>query len=347
MDKDVAVIGGGSWGTTIAKLIAENKQKKGENGAVRMWIYEETVNGKKLTSIINDEHENVKYLPEVKLPSNLVAYPEIKQAIEGVDVIALAVPHEFLDGILQQIKRNISDKAILVILTKGFFFRKDKIELISQSIKNYMNVRVCTLMGANIAGDVASGKLSECTLGYQDEGAIDEVLAVFSSENFKVSPVLDYGSVEVCGTLKNVVAVGYGIVSGHGHGVNTLAAVIRNGLLEIVRFCDEFIAQNSTSAAIPVVFFESCGLADLIVTCTSGRNYKYSKMAAEKKISIPTVEKEEMNGQKLQGYSTIKELIVFMESKKIEKKYPFLYAIGTSATTDMSADRILKVIQEK
>ncbi|KAH9385198.1 glycerol-3-phosphate dehydrogenase (NAD+) [Nematocida major] len=347
MYRKVSVIGGGSWGTTVAKVVGENYARKGKEEKVTLWIYEEKVGGRNLTEIINMDHVNTKYLPGVSLPENVQALSSVEQAVEGAEIVLLTVPHEFLDGILNSMKGKISKSAILVILTKGFFFKGDKMELISENIKKSMGVRVCTLMGANIAGDVANCLLSECTLGYEDAEARDAVLELFESPYFKVNPVLDSGCVEVCGTLKNVVAIGCGIVAGNKHGVNTLAAVIRNGLLEMVRFCDQFIKKASSPEAVPRVFFESCGLADLIVTCTSGRNFKFSKLAAEKGISISKIETEEMNGQKLQGYSTIKELIQFMGLNKIEKEYPFLYAISISATTDLSADKILQAIQEK
>lgn len=349
--RDVAVIGGGNWGSAVAKTIGTNKEKKGEEGEIRLWVYEEMVSGRELTKIINTEHENVKYLEGVTLPKNVVAYAEIEKAVKDVEIVALAVPHEFLDGILQKIKEFVTEKSILVVLTKGFFFKEDRMELISENIKKCMDVKVCTLLGANIASEVAAGQLCECTLGYEDKEAMEKVLAVFNTDTFKVSPVQDRGCVEVCGALKNVVAIGCGIVAGHGYGINTVAAVIRNGLLEIVKFCDRFVCKEEGKEEekdrIPKVFFESCGVADLIVTCTSGRNYRYSKMAAEKNRPIEAVEKEEMKGQKLQGYSTIKEFNTFMQLNKIEKEYPLLHGIGLSATGDLSVEPILSVIQKK
>lgn len=347
MDRHVSVIGGGSWGTTIAKVIGENYIRRGVKENIKLWVFKEAVNGKDLADIINTEHINTKYLPGINLPENIVALSEIEKAVEKAEVLVLAVPHEFLDGILKQIKGIVGTGAVAVILTKGFFFKEDKIELISNRVKKTMPVKVCTLMGANIAGDVANCLLSECTLGHEDPEIEKDIRELFDSPYFKVTSVLDSGCVEVCGTLKNVVAVGCGIVAGNKYGINTVAAVMRNGLLEMVKFCDMFITKSESCATIPRVFFESCGVADLIVTCTSGRNFKYSKLAAEKGISIAKIETEEMNGQKLQGYSTIKELLVFLQSNKIEEKYPFFHAIAIAATTDLSAEKILKVIQEK
>lgn len=348
--KDIAVIGGGNWGTAVAKGLAENMERKKEEGKVRLWVYEETIGDRKLTEIINTDHENIKYLEGVKLPKRIVAYAEIEEAVKSTEIVALAVPHEFLDGILEKIKEHVSDKAILVVLTKGFFFKQEKMQLISENIRKSMDVRVCTLLGANIASEVAQGQLCECTLGYQEEEAMETVRSAFNSDSFKVSPVKESGEVEVCGALKNVVAVGCGIVAGHGHGINTVAAVIRNGLLEIVKFCDRFVRsdrRDREKGMIPAVFFESCGVADLIVTCTSGRNYRYSKMAAEKNIPIEQIEKEEMKGQRLQGYSTIKELSIFMQLNCVETEYPLIHAICLSSSTDLSAETILDVIRNR
>ncbi|KAI5155577.1 glycerol-3-phosphate dehydrogenase (NAD+) [Nematocida parisii] len=347
MRLDVAVIGGGSWGSTISKVIGENYASKGIEGKVTMWLYPETYNSVDLAELITTTRINSKYLPGIELPKNITVTSDICSAVDGADVLVVAVPHEFLNKILQQIKNKVKSDAVAVILTKGLFFNGGEMELISSTIKKTLNIRACTLMGANIAGDVANSLFSECTLGYENEEIKDTLLNLFDCKYFKVTPVKDSGAVEVCGTLKNVVAVACGIVSGHKEGANTLAAVIRNGLLEIVKFCDMFVQKSSTSEMIPRVFFESCGVADLIVTCTSGRNFKYSRMAAEKNIDISRIEEEEMNGQKLQGYSTIKDLKVFIEENKIEKEYPFLYAICLSASSDLSSKRILEVIQNR
>ncbi|KAI5132868.1 glycerol-3-phosphate dehydrogenase (NAD+) [Nematocida ausubeli] len=350
----VSVIGGGSWGTTIAKVIQDNFKNRSISGKTFLWVYPEVVNGVDLSESINSTRINSKYLPEILLPEGVTATSKMSDAVKDADILVFAVPHEFLDGILGSI---ISDKGavvkkecIAVTLAKGLFFEEKKMELISARIKRMLGVEVCTLMGANIAGDVANGLFSECTLGYENESIKKTVVDVFNSKHFRVAAVKDHGAVEVCGALKNVVAVGCGIVAGQQQGVNTIAAVIRNGLLEMVRFCRKFVKSpdnlSENDETIPRVFFESCGVADLIVTCSSGRNYKYSKLASEKGISIGRIEKEEMNGQKLQGYSTIKDLLAFIKGNGVEKEFPFFVAICNSATSDLSAERIVDAIRE-
>jgi glycerol-3-phosphate dehydrogenase (NAD+) len=91
----VAIVGSGNWGSAASRLIGKNVQQNSRfEKQVKMWVYEEVVNGEKLTEIINTKHENVKYLPGYKLPENIVAVPDIKEAVKGATVLVFVVPHQ-------------------------------------------------------------------------------------------------------------------------------------------------------------------------------------------------------------------------------------------------------------
>lgn len=145
--------------------------------------------------------------------------------------------------------------------------------LISQTISRILgSINVSVLMGANIASHVATGPLSEATIGYSDENAGLLWKTLFHNKRYCVSLVKDIAGVELCGSLKNVVAIGAGFVDGSDFGENAKAAIVRIGLEEMMRFAKRFF-----DGVQPDTFFESCGIADLIVTCYDGRNRKVAE----------------------------------------------------------------------
>lgn len=150
-------------------------------------------------------------------------------------------------------------------------------------------------MGANLANEVADEKFCETTIGVKDAKMAPILRDLFQTPNFRVVVSDDVDAVEICGALKNIVACGAGFVDGLGLGDNTKAAVIRLGLMEMIKFVDVFYPGSKLAT-----FFESCGVADLITTCYGGRNRKCSEAFVKTGKSIAELEKEMLNGQKLQ-----------------------------------------------
>ena len=133
----------------------------------------------------------------------------------------------------------------------------------------------------------------------------------------------DVAGVSLGGALKNIVALAAGFVAGLQWGDNAKAAVMRVGLLEMVKFGRMFFAESVHAATFTE---ESCGVADLITSCSGGRNYRCAKMSVEKNVSISVVEKEELNGQMLQGVSTAKEVYGFLKAREKVDEFPLLTA---------------------
>ena len=289
--KRVAIVGSGNWACAIAKIVGNNC-KRGEEfeDEVRMWVFEEMVNGKKLTQIINEEHENVKYMRGIKLPENIVADADVVSATKGANVIIFVLPHQFLGGLCKKIAGNHASNCIAISLIKAVHFDEAGIVLISDIIKKGLGgMDVSVLMGANLAVEVARGAFCETTIGYRIEQNGNLLKKIFDDPLFHVSIVNDVEGVEVCGALKNVrhcahltfsrgvsrnlsrflqvVALGAGFVDGMELGDNSKAAIIRIGLMEMKKFI-----QSHYPGVKDLTFFESCGVADLIVTCYGGRN---------------------------------------------------------------------------
>lgn len=303
MAKKVCIVGSGNWGSAIAKLAGQNAAENDMfDSTVNMWVYEEMVEGRKLTEIINEDHENVKYLPGVKLPENVVAVPELLDAARDADLFIFVIPHQFISRLVGQMKGNIKAGAAAISLIKGINITENGLGLISDEIRTGLDIDVSVLMGANIANEVARDQFCESTVGGFGENA-QVFKQLFQRPTFRVSVSEDPKTVELCGALKNIVACGAGFCDGLGLGDNTKAAIIRLGLVEMMSFSRLFLGE-----AKDATFFESCGVADLITTCYGGRNRKVSEAFAKTGKPLAELEAEMLNGQKLQGPETAREL---------------------------------------
>jgi glycerol-3-phosphate dehydrogenase (NAD+) len=332
----VCVVGSGNWGSTAAKIIGENIRdgaaSKYFSDEVRMWVFEEDVkqgdgSARKLSEIINNDHENVKYLPGIKLPANVKAITDVKKAVEGAHVLVWVLPHQFIPRTAESVKDVIHPNAISVSMVKGGVdIAKDGLKLCSETISDIVGHSVSVIMGANVANEVARGDFCEATVGATDAmtGAVHQM--VFNTKSFSVNVVDEVASVELCGALKNVVALAAGFTDGLGMGSNTKAAIVRLGLKEMEAFIKHFYPKTSAH-----VFSESCGVADLITTCFAGRNRKCAEAFAASRVDgkgrdWEELESELLNGQKLQGVLTAMEIYPLIELHGLEPQLPLICA---------------------
>nr|prf glycerol phosphate dehydrogenase [Drosophila virilis] len=339
---NVCIVGSGNNGSAIAKIVGANAAALPEfEERVTMFVYEEMIDGKKLTEIINETHENVKYLKGHKLPTNVVAVPDLVEAAKNADILIFVVPHQFIPNFCKQLLGKIKPNAIAISLIKGF----DKaegggIDLISHIITRHLKIPCAVLMGANLANEVAEGNFCETTIGCTDKKYGKVLRDLFQANHFRVVVVEDADAVEVCGALKNIVACGAGFVDGLKLGDNTKAAVIRLGLMEMIRFVDVFYPGSKLST-----FFESCGVADLITTCYGGRNRRVSEAFVTSGKTIEDLEKEMLNGQKLQGPPTAEEVNYMLKNKGLEDKFPLFTAIHKICTNQLKPKDLIDCIR--
>merc|ERR1712087_836004 len=180
------------------------------------------------------------------------------------------------------------------------------------------------LMGANVANEVAKGDFAEATVGAPSTEQGLKWCKLFNTPDFAVTAVDDVPGVELCGALKNVVALGAGFCDGLGYGGNTKAALIRIGLQEMKSFIRYFYPDVKDST-----FLESCGVADLITTCFGGRNRKCAEafVRAKGSKSWEEIEKELLGGQKLQGTLTAQEIWPVMQKHNLIERLPMFTTI--------------------
>lgn len=341
--KRVCIVGSGNWGSAIAKILGNNVKRLSDDYAeqVSMYVYEEMIDGKKLTEIINTDHENVKYLPGHKLPENVLAVPDVKDAAKDADILVFVVPHQFVKGLCKQLDGVISKSAVAISLIKGFDVAPEGgIVLISDLIRNALSIECAVLMGANIANEVAQENYCEATIGCKNLEQAKSLKKLFQADFFRIVCVEDEQTVEMCGALKNIVAVGAGFADGLGYGDNTKAAVIRLGLMEMVKFSEEFYPGSKMAT-----FLESCGVADLVTTCYGGRNRKVAEAFAKTGKSIEELENEMLNGQKLQGPPTAFEVNFMLKAKSMEDKFPLFTAIYRICKGELKCEKFIECLQ--
>lgn len=248
----IGVIGGGSWGTTLAKVLAE----KGND--VVVWVYEADV-----VDSINHEHENKRFLPDFKLPHCLTATCDLKEAIADVEMIVSSIPSQFVRRVFTEIKDDIPLYVPIVSTTKGV--ETDTSFLISEILEDVLHERyhyyLAFLSGPSFAREVADHHPTLVTIASINQKMAKKVQRIFATSYFRTYTTNDVIGVEVGGALKNVLAIGAGVVTGLGYGTNTISAMITRGLGEMTRFAVK-------KGANPLTLSGLSGLGDLVLTCT-------------------------------------------------------------------------------
>jgi len=205
-------------GSAVGKIIAENVLKHSEifEPEVRQWVFEEDFKGEKLTDVINRERENPKYLPGIKFTPNIKAVPDLVDASRDASVLVFVLPHQFVRGVCEKMKEAIAPNAKAISLIKGLEITPEGVTLFSEEISRKLGINVAALSGANIADEVALERFCETTIGSRSEEDGELFFKLFNTNYFHVNVIRDYVGVELCGALKNVVAVGAGISDGLG-----------------------------------------------------------------------------------------------------------------------------------
>ncbi|HEX6106180.1 MAG TPA: NAD(P)H-dependent glycerol-3-phosphate dehydrogenase [Gemmatimonadales bacterium] len=248
---DIAVLGAGSWGTTLADLLA----RKGER--VRLWAYESEV-----VEAINRSHENPLFLPGVPLSPMVRAVADPREAVAGAEVIVSAPPSHVLRAVLMRLDGAVRPGTLLVSATKGI--ETETLALMSAVAAECVpGARVAAISGPSFALEVCQGQPTAVVAAADDLETAQDAQRVFATSSFRVYSNLDLIGVELAGALKNVIAIAAGILEGLGMGHNPRAALITRGLAEITRL-------GVAMGADPLTFAGLAGMGDLVLTATGG-----------------------------------------------------------------------------
>lgn len=299
--KKVSVLVAGSWGTTLATVLANNEHD------VYIWTRNEHQ-----AAEINRFHKNEKYLPGVKLPTNLVATTSIEQAVTDAQLIVIAAPSSSMRDVAQQLRPFVHERAVIVHATKGFekATQKRMSEVIADELPDYASERISVLSGPSHAEEVVRRSPTTVVVAAADHSAAEIVQQMFINSYFRVYTNTDVVGVEVGGALKNIIAIGGGLSDGLQFGDNAKAALITRGLAEISRL-------GVAMGANPLTFAGLAGIGDLIVTCTSrhSRNWRAGYMLAEGK---PLDEVLESMGMVVEGVRTTRSAFELAEKHEVE-----------------------------
>ncbi len=251
----ISVIGGGSWGTTLASLLAE----KGYD--VILWAKERDV-----VDSINNFRENKFYLPSFTLPDNLKATTNLFEAVAISHYIVNVVPTQYIRSVFSRALPFINKEAIIVSASKGIEVNSHKTP--SMILKELLNKPISVISGPSFAIEVMTKSPTAVTLATEDKRIGLMLQEIFNTNYFRVYTHDDVIGVEIGAALKNVIAIAAGICDGLGLGNNARAALITRGISEISRLGVRLKAKEIT-------FFGLSGIGDLILTCTSmlSRNY--------------------------------------------------------------------------
>jgi glycerol-3-phosphate dehydrogenase (NAD(P)+) len=246
---NVTVLGGGSWGTTVAAIAARNT-------ATLIWVRDAQV-----ADAINETHQNPRYLPGFRLTPSLRATADLAEAVEAADVLIAGVPSQHLRGVLDQVADHVRPFVPVVSLVKGLEqgTRKRMTEVIGDVLPGHP---AGVLSGPNIAKEVVQGYAAAATIAMPDHRTAQMLQDLIHTPRYRVYTSEDVVGVEIAGALKNVFAIAVGFGDGLGAGDNTRAMVITRSLRELTRLGVAMGGHAETFAGL-------AGMGDLIATCTS------------------------------------------------------------------------------
>ncbi|MEU5878020.1 NAD(P)H-dependent glycerol-3-phosphate dehydrogenase [Spirillospora sp. NPDC047279] len=252
MTARTAVMGAGSWGTVVAKLLRD------AGGDVTLW-------GRRaeIVESVNERRENPEYLPGIELPEGLKATLDPAEALDGAEFVALAVPAQTLRENLTGWVPDLPADAVMVSLMKGIELGTcRRMSEVIQEVADVPDDRVAVFCGPNLAREIATGQPGAAVAGCADEDTAQRLQAATMTPYFRTYTSTDVIGCELGGAVKNVVALCVGMSVGLGFGDSTQALLITRGLAEITRLGRALGADEHTFAGL-------AGMGDLVGTCMS------------------------------------------------------------------------------
>lgn len=294
---DAGIIGAGAWGTAFAVHLARTGKKS------LLWVYESD-----LLELIERERINTYYLPDYRLPDFITCTNDLERTVESCNDIVVATPSFALRSILQSVSASLKDKRILILtkgLERGTFLRMSQIagEVLGP------DAQIAVLSGPSFAQEVVESSFTSVVIASADKELALHFQLFTHADTFRVYTTDDVVGVELGGAMKNVMAIGAGIIHGLHLGDNTIAAYITRALAEMKRLGQSMNARETT-------FMGLSGIGDLILTCTGplSRNRMFG-------IELITRKPEEILGSQktvVEGYYTTDAAYSLAKSLSVE-----------------------------
>jgi glycerol-3-phosphate dehydrogenase (NAD(P)+) len=245
----VAVIGAGSWGTTVASVVAPN-------ASTVLWA-----RNAELVAAMSSTRRNDRYLPDAPLPDDLEFTASLKEAVSSADVVVMGVPSHGFRDVVSEAAQFVRPWVPVVSLSKGL--ERSSLKRMSEVVADEMPGHpVAVLTGPNLAKEIMAGQPAAAVVAIDDTTIAQELQKVFSRPALRVYTNPDVVGSEIAGVAKNVIAIASGMAAGMGFGDNTRASIITRGLAEMTRLGMAMGGEGLTFAGL-------AGMGDLIATCSS------------------------------------------------------------------------------
>ena len=321
--KQVAVLGGGSFGTVLANIAASNGHE------VRLWVRDA-----EQALRINSEGSNATYHPELKLSDNISASEDLESVVSNAEYILVATPSLIFEQIIARLEPYIDSSVSIISCTKGIQpdpFRT-MTEIISHHLGSIIGNQVGVLSGPNLAKEIAEQKIAGTVIASSNSELTSSIKLILSSLTFKVFSSSDIQGVELAGALKNIYAICCGISHAKNVGENALGFIITRSMAEMSRFA---VAKGAN----PITFLGLSGMGDLMATCTSklSRNFQLGELIAR---DISLLEAKELVGQVAEGARTLE--VVYQEAQTIQVSMPIVESLYNILYKGVKSEQLLE-----
>jgi glycerol-3-phosphate dehydrogenase (NAD(P)+) len=256
----IGIIGAGSWGTTLANLLADKRAD------VTLWVYEEA-----LLQDLKEKRCNTLYLPGIALNEKIAYTRSLREAVAGRHIILWVTPSQEFRKLFSEALPYLPAEAIQVSASKGIENESLKriSEIAAEQNPAFNDRKFTVVSGPSFAVEVCRKLPTAVVVASRDQESAASIQKIMATPQLRIYTSQDIAGVELGGALKNVIAVATGIADGLGYGSNTRAAIITRGLAEMMRL-------GVALGAEPITFSGLSGLGDLVLTCTSSMSRNYS-----------------------------------------------------------------------
>ncbi len=325
MKRSVGVIGAGSWGTTLAKILGEN------NPSTLVWAFEDEV-----CQEINEQHTNSRYVPDSKLPESVEATNDLQRVCESCDFFLVVVPSHVFRKVVNEAGNYLNGEQVLIHCTKGI--EQKTFRRMSQVLREETCVRkIGVLSGPNLSKELAVRQPAGTLVASKYDEVVKLSQKHVHNQYFRVYGGTDVVGAEVAGAFKNIIAVAAGVVDGLGLGDNTKALLLTRGLNEMARF-------GMAMGAKVLTFGGMAGIGDLMATCASplSRNHQVGERLSKGETRKQIQENMFMVAE---GVKTSRAVHNYLVQRDID--LPIVNAVYSLLYEDMKVDEAIKSLMAR